>query len=231
LKDRFRHIFFDLDHTLWDFERNSEETIAELFDELALADRISSARAVYESFRTVNRSLWDAYHLDHISKEELRKRRFEMVLEQHGLKDDDLANRFSDMYLAICPTKSYLLPNVKEVLNYLSGHYYIHLISNGFEETTSQKLISSDLTAYFITVCTPSHSGYKKPNAQMFHYALQNANAEANTSLMVGDDLEADVLGAKRFGMAQVYYNPEKKAHEHQVTFEIERLEELKDIL
>lgn len=227
----YRHIFFDLDHTLWDFERNSEETIHELFDELQLADRISSSKLVYNAFSSVNRYLWNEYHFDRISKEELRKRRFEMVLEQNGVKDEMLAEKLSDMYLEICPQKPHLVPNVQEILDYLRPNYKLHLISNGFQEVTEQKLQGSSLRSYFNTICTPSSCGHKKPEKEIFLHALLQADAEAKNSIMIGDDLEADILGAKGCNIHQIYYNPSNHKHPHEITFEIRDMAELKKIL
>jgi putative hydrolase of the HAD superfamily len=228
---KYEHLFFDLDHTLWDFERNSQETIYELFTALQLGKLIPSAADVYTSFKEINRFLWDEYHLDKISKEALRKRRFEMVLEQNGVRDESLAEEFSDLYLERCPQKSYLIPHTIEILDYLKDRYMLHVLSNGFEETTKQKLASSALGTYFKTVCTPSHSGYKKPDSEMFLFAMQMANATVSNSLMIGDDLQADILGAKKCGISQVYFNPEQKKHEHLLSYEIKSILELKELL
>lgn len=227
----YRHIFFDLDHTLWDFERNSEETIHELFDELKLAPILSSPASIYNSFSQVNRYLWHEYHFDRITKEELRKRRFEMVLEQNGLKDESLAEKLSEMYIEICPQKPHLLPHVKEILDYLQPKYTLHLISNGFQEITALKLRGSSLSHYFTTVSTPTSCGHKKPAKEIFLHALSLANAQTYNSIMIGDDLEADILGAKGCGIDQVYFNPFENNHQHHITFEIKDLKELKNFL
>ena len=227
----YRHIFFDLDHTLWDFERNSEETIYELFEELRLASRIRSPKLVYTSFSKVNRFLWNEYHSDRISKEELRRRRFEMVLEQNGVRDESLAEKLSNMYIEICPHKPHLLPNALETLDYLHKKYTLHLISNGFQEVTELKLLGSSLQHFFKTVCTPSSCGHKKPEKEIFLYALNQAKANVQESIMIGDDLEADILGAKECGMHQIYFNPLCNTHSYQFTFEIKDMIELKKIL
>ncbi len=228
---KYEHLFFDLDHTLWDFERNSAETIHEVYDRLNLAEFIPFPEKVYASFQKINRHLWDEYHLNLISKEELRTRRFEMVLEQHGVDDPVLAETFSELYLSICPQKTHLIPHALEILEYLKDRYHLHVLSNGFEETTQQKLNATALRNYFKTVCTPSHSGYKKPEPEMFLFAMKQANASISNSLMIGDDLQADILGAKKCGIPQVYFNPDQKAHEHVVTHEIKSILELKILL
>jgi len=228
---KYEHIFFDLDHTLWDFERSSAETIQELYYDLKISEYIPSQERVYNSFKKINRLLWDAYHLDKITKEELRKRRFEMVLEENGVYNETLAERFSDLYLEICPTKPHLLPNTLEALDYLAGKYTLHVLSNGFEETTLLKIKSSFVEKYFRTVCTPCQSGYKKPHLAMFQYAMDLGKCTSENAIMIGDDLEADIIGAKRSGLDQVYFNPEAIAHSYQITYEIRKIEEVKTFL
>lgn len=230
---KYQHIFFDLDHTLWDFERNSEETISELFHELKMAERgVASAKSLYLSFERANREAWDLYHLNLIGKEELRISRFIRTLAENGIPDHpELAEMMAQFYLAVCPTKPHLFEGSIEILDHLVSKYPLHLISNGFAETTEMKVKGSDITKYFKTVITPTHSGYKKPEKEMFLYALDLANCKPEQAIMIGDDLHADILGAKNAGIDQVYFNPNKKSHDLNVTFEISKLEELKVIL
>lgn len=217
---------------MWDFERNSEETIRELFHDLKMFERgVASAEGLYRSFERANREAWDLYHLDLIGKEELRISRFIKALEENGLSDPELAETMAQHYLAICPTKPHLLEGSIEILEYLFQKYPLHLISNGFAETTEMKVKGTAITKYFQTVITPTHSGFKKPEKEMFSFALKMANAKAEKVLMIGDDLQADILGAKNAGIDQVFFNPSKRSHDVSVTFEIRRLEELKSIL
>jgi len=229
----YNHIFFDLDHTLWDFERNSEETISELFHELKMAERgVTSAKSLYQSFERANREAWDLYHLNQIDKEELRISRFIRTLAENGIPDHrELAELMAQFYLAVCPTKPHLFEGSIEILDHLVSKYPLYLISNGFSETTEMKVKGSDITKYFKTVITPTHSGFKKPEKEMFLYALAKANCSPEQAIMIGDDLQADIIGAKNVGIDQVFFNPNKKNHELSVTFEISKLEELKAIL
>lgn len=228
----YQHIFFDLDHTLWDFERNSEETITELYQFLKMDDAgIPSARKLYESFEKANRWAWNQYHLDLLDKESLRINRFQMALAENGVQDNGLAESMSHHYLDICPTKKHLVPGSLEILGYLGEKFKLHLISNGFAEITRQKIENTGLEIYFQSVTTPSHSGYKKPQKEMFMYALQKASCMTNEALMIGDDVEADVLGAQRCGIDQVFFNPSKQANEAKSTFEIYDLSQLRHFL
>ncbi len=227
----YHHLFFDLDHTLWDFERNSEETISELFQELKMAERgVVSAKSLYQSFERANRKAWDLYHQNLMDKETLRISRFVTSLKENGVQDEELAEKMAQLYLKICPTKPHLFPNTVEILDFLVEKYPLHLISNGFSETTLMKVQNTVLHKYFKSVTTPTHSGYKKPEREMFEFALLQGNCQPQHAIMIGDDLEADILGAQRCGIDQVYFNPEKKSHQIEVTFEIENLVELKQI-
>ena len=228
---KYEHIFFDLDHTLWDFEKNSEETICELFEKLNLKDRINSAFSLYKSFEKANRWVWDQYHKDLLGKEAFRSLRFDMALAENGITDPDLSLKISDLYVKICPSKPHLLPGSVEVLTSLSDKYVLHLISNGFEETTLMKVETTLLTKFFRTITTPTHSGYKKPHNLMFEYALSKAKCTANQSVMIGDDLEADILGARQYGMDAIYFNPSGSLHQETITHEIRQIKELLNIL
>ncbi len=228
---KYEHIFFDLDHTLWDFERNSEETITEIYQKLNLQQRINSAIDLYRSFEKANRWVWDQYHKDLLGKDAFRSLRFDLALSEHNIKDEKLSIELSELYLKVCPTKPHLLPNSIEVLTILKEKYFLHLISNGFEETTLQKVETTSLKKFFQTITTPSHSGYKKPHGLMFDFAIKKAGCMAKDSIMIGDDLEADVLGAKSFGMDCVYFNPYQVEHKEVVTFEIKNIKELLEIL
>ena len=228
----YQQLYFDLDHTLWDFERNSEETIAELYVSLKMEERgIPSARHLYESFQKANRWAWDQYHMDLLDKETLRINRFQIALAENGVDDEALSESMARFYLDVCPTKPHLVQGSIEILDYLAGKFPLHLISNGFAETTKMKVQNTPLSRYFHSVTTPTESGYKKPEMGMFLFALKQGNCLPEHALMIGDDLEADILGAQRCGMDQVYYNPEKKSHSAKTTYEIHSLDELKRIL
>ena len=227
---KYNHIFFDLDHTLWDFEKNSEETIEEIYNKLDLQSRIKSAHELYKSFEKANRWVWDQYHKDLLGKEAFRSLRFDLALSEHNIKDEKLSLILSELYLKICPTKPHLIPDSVNVLTILKEKYILHLISNGFEEITMQKVETTLLQKFFQTITTPSQSGYKKPHKQMFEFAINAAGCIAGESIMIGDDLEADVLGAKRFGMDCIYFNPCQVMHQEDVTYEIKSINELLSI-
>lgn len=228
----YETLFLDLDHTLWDFETNSKEALSELADKYKLIEKgIPSFDHFLSEYFLINELLWEEYRKNKISKEALRYDRFHLALKKYQIDDFDLATSIGNDYVAIAPYKTNLFPHAIEVLEYLKGKYDLHIITNGFEETQHLKLKNSKLDPYFNHIITSERSGFKKPDERMFHFSLELAKAKPETSLMIGDSLEADVLGAKNVGMHQVYFNPEGKGHNEELTHEIKSLNELMNIL
>jgi putative hydrolase of the HAD superfamily len=228
----YHHLFFDLDHTLWDFEKNAEETLRTLFDHHNLARHGSfTVEQFIEHYSDVNHALWRLYQANKITQQQLRDVRFVRTLTRLGVAEADVPADISRQFTDILPRKSAVFPFTHEVLDYLKPKYQMHLITNGFEDIQYIKLASSGLTDYFGEVITSEASGYLKPDARMFAHALQLTGAAAKTSLMIGDNLECDVLGAGNAGIDQVYFNVDKRRHFAETTYEISCLSELKSIL
>lgn len=225
-----KHLFFDLDHTLWDFNKNSRETLSELFSELALSTRISSFIDFYDKYIEINEELWDLYRNDQITKEELRAVRFNKAFRYFGFEDENLAVELGDMYIQRCPLKGNLFEDCHSVLEYLQSKYILHIITNGFEEVQAVKMSSCDLEGYFTEVITSEGAGVRKPNPKIFEYALQTSGAKPSESVMIGDSLEVDCIAAEKMGMRAVFFNPEKKSENKKVSYEIAHLKELLDI-
>lgn len=229
---KYKHLFFDLDRTLWDFETNSHESLTELFHEHDLANKgIDSHHEFIKEYKRINEHYWGLYRLGQIEKEELRTVRFQRTLEHFDIIDIDLAHKVGQDYLEVTPKKPGLLPNAIEVLDALQTRYCLHIITNGFEEVQEVKMQHSGLQGYFDEVITSERVGKKKPDPDVFRFALDLAKAKSNESLMIGDDLPVDVLGARECGMDQIYFNPEKLSHREHVTYEISDLQELLEIL
>lgn len=226
---KYKHIFFDLDRTLWDFEGNSVETLKDLQRQFKL-DYIDESE-FRETFHFFNELHWKMFREGRIKKEGLRKERFNDTLKKFGIVDNSLSARLSEEYIRLGPTKSGLMPYAKEVLERLKHHYTLYIITNGFLEVQSRKMNSSGIESYFKKVISSEMASASKPAKGIFEYALSSANAKKNESIMVGDDLELDILGAKKFGIDQVYFNPSALTHIEKVTFEIKSLLELSDIL
>ncbi|GAA4359817.1 YjjG family noncanonical pyrimidine nucleotidase [Hymenobacter saemangeumensis] len=228
----YRHLFFDLDHTLWDFEKNADETLRTLYDQHSLARHGSfTVDEFIKVYSDINHALWRLYQGNKISQEQLRSARFVRTLTKLGVAEEDVPADISRQFTDLLPHKSAVFPFTHEVLAYLKPRYRLHLITNGFKDIQHIKLASSNLTPYFEEVVTSECSGCLKPDPRIFAHALERAGATAAESLMIGDNLECDVLGACNAGIDQVYFNPEKRRHFNQVTHEISCLSELKRIL
>ncbi len=228
----YRHLFFDLDHTLWDFDRNAGETLHTLFD-LHNLGRYGTftVEEFIARYQDVNHALWRLYQANKISQTQLRATRFVRTLTRLGVPEAEIPAEISAQFTEMLPQKKAVFPHTHETLAYLQTKYQLHLITNGFNDIQYLKLESSDLTKYFGQIITSEHSGCLKPDPQMFAHALQAAGATAQESLMVGDNLECDVLGAYNAGIDQVYFNPARRSHRMQITYEIASLDELRRFL
>jgi len=228
----YKHIFFDLDNTLWDFERNSTETLHEMYHKFELsALGVSSPEFFIRTYQERNIMMWEQYRLGKIDKDTLRNKRFELTFWDMGLDSSLVPRSMADEYLLVAPKKNYLFPHAHEVLSYLREKYRLHIITNGFVEAQYIKLEAADLSKYFDEIIISEHTGFKKPDVNIFNHAAEKANATAKECLMVGDGLEVDVVGAQNAGWDAVYFNPAKTSHEQKPTYEISSLDELKNFL
>ncbi|MGV3538710.1 MAG: YjjG family noncanonical pyrimidine nucleotidase [Rufibacter sp.] len=228
----YRHLFFDLDHTLWDFEKNSEETLHHLYDHFNL-DQLGdfSRDSFYRKYSFINQRLWDLYHKGKITQQELREKRFVKCLTGLGVAEADVPEGLGEAFTTICPTKTAVFPFTHDVLGYLKEKYVLHIITNGFKDVQYIKMKSSGLDTYFSEVITSECINCTKPDKRIFQHALQRAGVTAQESLMIGDSLEADILGAMNAGMDAVFFNPEKKKPRLRPTYVVSCLSELKTFL
>lgn len=225
-----KHIFFDLDHTIWDFDRNANETLLELYEVYQLKNLgLSCAHTFIQCYTANNHRLWQRYHLGEITKETLRQERFRTTFLELGVEPEFVPHQFEDDYVRISPTKTNLFEGAAKVLTYLQQKYKLHIISNGFKETTLTKMELSGLNPYFKNVIISEDVGVNKPSPLIFEYALEQAMALKNESIMIGDSLEADIRGAQSFGMQAIFFNPLKIEKPTDVEWQIHRLEELLD--
>jgi putative hydrolase of the HAD superfamily len=228
----YQHIFFDLDHTLWDFERCSCETLEELFETYQLSGFAPiTLEKFVETFRTINRSLWTQYSSGQISQQELRKTRFIRILNELNIADASIAQRLADEYIRLCPLKPHLLPYAREVLEYLQDKYVLHIITNGFADIQSVKMQSASITGFFKEIITSEKAGCQKPNRKIFDYALQQTKAHPKHCIMIGDSLDSDIQGAINAEIDHVFFNYEHITHQATPTYEIKCLSELKQLL
>jgi len=229
--NNLKHIFFDLDHTLWDFEKNSQETLKDLFIELDLNLQIESFERFMKKYREINNRYWNLYRQNIVTKEQVRNGRFKDTLDFFKLSNsNDLSIQLGDKYIMISPTKTNLFPNTHQVLSQLKEKYQLHIITNGFKEVQYTKLEKSNLMQYFEVVVCSEETGKKKPHKDVFNLALSRAKTLPEESLMIGDNLEADIIGANKVGMKTVWFNPDQKQTKSNVV-QIQDLIELSTIL
>jgi putative hydrolase of the HAD superfamily len=232
MEKKYKHIFFDLDHTLWDFERNAEETKQELFINLGLEEKgIPSYEAFRSKYVVINTGLWALYRDGRIEKDDLNFKRFYLTLCEFGVEDPDLGAAMAKGFIDGISNKTYLFPYAKEILEYLYPKYLLYVITNGFEEVQFSKLKNSGMDRFFTNIITSEEAGVKKPDSEIFKYALQKVKAEIKDSLMIGDDLEVDIGGARDIGMDQLFVNHNGVVHSDAITFEVAHLKEIEMFL
>jgi len=230
---KYRHLFFDLDHTLWDFETNSRLTLDTLYTSLSLEQRgIDDFDRFHKCYLEHNEKMWDRYRKGFIKVDELRWKRFWLTLLDFKIGDEKLARQMAVEFLDLLPTRTALFPDTLTVLDYLKDKgYTMHLITNGFEKTQHSKLEYSGIAPYFVEVITSEGSNSLKPHKEIFDYALSKAKTIATDSIMIGDDPEVDIKGAKNAGLDQIYVNHINKKIDFTPTYTVYNLKELMGIL
>jgi len=229
---KYKCVFFDLDHTLWDYEENSKQTLYELFHSYNLRQRgVPDAESFYKRFRSVNLALWDLYDLNQIDQQYIRQERFKQVLAHFSAYTSELSESLTVVYLDQCPRKANLVPHAKEVLEYLTADYSLTVVTNGFDEIQHVKLSSGNLLPFFNHIITSQKAGHRKPSQKIFQFALNANNIRCSDAVMIGDNLITDIGGAKNASIDSIFYNPERVTHATPVKHEISCLSELKKIL
>ena len=228
----YKDLFFDLDHTIWDFELNSKETLWDLHQKYALeAKGIDNFDVFYSHYSMHNHRLWDRYTKGFMKQEELRWKRIYLSLLDYKIADEALSKEMSVDYLDILPNKKNLFPYTIEILDYLKNkNYKMHLITNGFESVQFKKIKNSHLADYFTEVITSEASNSLKPNKEIFDYALKVSNAKLETSIMIGDNEAADIQGAINAGMDSIFVNHLQIQPTVPATHTITHLKELENI-
>ncbi len=206
---KYKHLFFDLDHTLWDFDANSRQTLEEIYDELNLNEKgVDDFSAFHRNYLTHNDKLWDRYRKGFIKSDELRWKRMWLTLLDFKIADEPLAKEMSAKFLDGLPTRKLLFPHTIEILEYLRAKdYLLHLITNGFENVQHHKIRNAGIDNYFTEVITSEGSNSLKPQKEIFEFAFKKSGALPNESIMIGDTIEADILGGYNAGIDQVHVN------------------------
>jgi putative hydrolase of the HAD superfamily len=225
----YKHLLFDLDHTLWDFEANARATLQELHLRHELEKKgITDFDLFHKTYLAHNEKLWERYRNGQIKQQELRFKRMWLTLLDFKIADETLTNEISTAFLDLLPKRTLLFPYAKEILQYLVDKgYMLHLVTNGFDATQHCKLDSSGLKKYFTEVITSECSNSLKPHKEIFEFTFQRCCAKPEECIMIGDSFEADILGAMNAGIDQVHVNFENKPTPVKPTYTIHALKEL----
>ena len=199
------NIFFDLDHTLWDFDKNSDLTFFKILKKNDISIDVSKFLNCYHP---INRKYWEMYRVNKVSKADLRYYRLSDTFKKLNYDINDyIINQLAIDYIEHLSDFNHLIPETLTVLELLKSKYKMHIITNGFKEVQKRKLQKSDLIQYFKTVTISEDVGVKKPHKLIFNHALTAANANVESSIMIGDNFNADILGALGVGMKAIYYD------------------------
>ncbi|WP_299102679.1 YjjG family noncanonical pyrimidine nucleotidase [uncultured Winogradskyella sp.] len=205
MKNRIKHVFFDLDHTLWDFDKNSGLTFDKIFKLNKIEIDTKDFLSVYEP---INLKFWKLYREEKVTKSALRYGRLKEAFDGVNMSvEDDLINLLSDAYIDHLSSFNHLFEGTFETLNYLKEKYVLHIITNGFHEAQEKKMATSNIKQYFKTITDSEMVGVKKPNPKIFNFALELAQAKPSESIMIGDSLEADIEGAHNIGMDTIHFD------------------------
>ncbi len=221
LKKNYSHLFFDLDHTLWDTDTNAKKSLVEMYALFGLDKLgIASCDVFVEKYLAINHRLWDDYSKGKIEKTYLRSGRFELTLECFGIKNKELIEPLANYFVSKTPYHRALLPFTRELLEYLQPKYKLYIITNGFKEAQHTKLRSSSIDHFFSDVFISEEVGWHKPNPEIFRHAVEKTNAKLENCLMIGDNPETDMEGAIAAKMDCVYLNVHKTQHRLPVSYE-----------
>ena len=221
-----QHIFFDLDHTLWDFDKNSELAFSKIFHNRSLAIDII---AFIEAYVPINQAVWKLYQKDIITSDELRFMRLQQSFQaiNFNITNDDMDQIAAD-YINFLPENNILFDGAHQVLAYLKKNYVLHIITNGFADVQNKKLLNSNISQYFSTITNSETANAKKPSAVIYNHALSVANAHKQESIMIGDCLDADVNGAINFGIDAIFVNHNKITVDNNL-YQVQHLLQLQD--
>ena len=224
-------LFFDLDHTLWDFEKNSKISLETNFQEFRFERFFDSFEQFFALYHEKNKELWALYRKNEITKDFLTKERFLFPLKKVGAESEELALQFGEKYLETLARQTHLIEGCLETLEYVKGKYQLYVLSNGFREVQYKKLKNSQILHFFDGVILSDDIGINKPDIRLFQHALHRAKCDARACAFVGDDWEADIVGAKNAGIDQVFFNPQRRKTPFAATYDIKKLIKIKEIL
>lgn len=229
---KYRHVFFDLDRTLYDFDKSTRQTFFELYEKFNLhKNGVKDFDEFLALYHENNLELWAQYRDGKIKKKFLNVERFHVTLKHFGIDDRAFAGRFASEYVLESPKKKTLFPGAVDAIEYLYERYKLHIITNGFDEVQQVKMSANGLNKYFTSITTSEEAGAKKPSEKIFIHALVKAGASADESLMIGDDYLVDIEGARNVGMDQMLFIPDGPREEYDCTYVISSFGEIPHLL
>ncbi|MDG1741725.1 MAG: YjjG family noncanonical pyrimidine nucleotidase [Crocinitomicaceae bacterium] len=226
-----KHLFFDLDHTLWDFETNSKIALDHIYAQLNLDERMRSFQSFYTTYKKINGKLWNSYGQGKITKDVLRVKRFDDTLKSFQVNDRALAEEIAELYVGTSPYQTQLFPGTKEVLTELEKDFELHIITNGFKEIQHIKLENSGILHHFDVIVCSEDIGKNKPAPEIFHHAMERAKTVASESLMIGDNYKTDIVGATRAGIPAILFDPHRSYRDGIHEWHIHTLDRIPDLI
>jgi len=229
---KYKFLFFDLDHTLWDYHANATEALNQLYIKYKLGDYFESPDELISRFNQHNDNLWEDYRQGKIKKEELRHKRFRDTFCEKGFKNNVLTMEISDLYMEITPRLNTLFPNAIDTLKYLADRGYdMYILTNGFLKTQEIKMENVGIDKYFIKIFSSDELGINKPHKEFFHWVISSLHASKKDCIMIGDDEKVDVGGAKNYGIDAVWFNSLNEDQSEKAIHTISDLVQLKTFL
>ncbi len=238
---KYNHLFFDLDRTLWDFDTNNRNALLDTYQNFDFVVYMGVRHALplhqnfdfetfFSTYKIINKMLWEAYGRGQIKKELLHVNRFYLTFKELNVDDLLMATQFAEAYRENVPKQNALMPHAKEVLEFLKPNFKLYVITNGFKEFQYRKLQSSGIMHFFDDVFISEDIGFQKPHIAFFEHVLQKTGAKKDECLIIGDDMRSDIQGAKNIGIDCVLYNPTNE-NDLEPEYRINSLWELKGIL
>jgi len=225
---KIKHIFFDLDHTLWDFDKNSKHTFEKIFIDNEIDLHID---VFLDCYIPINTNYWKLYRENNISKDKLRYGRLNDTFKALQLDvSTKIIYKLSDDYIKFLSSFNFLIEGTIPILQYLKTKYELHIITNGFQEVQNLKLINSNIDGFFNTITNSEMAGVKKPHQKIFQLAINKARTDFSSSIMIGDNLEADIQGSLDVGMDAILFNYHKISVPNGI-ISVDKLNQLKDFL
>jgi putative hydrolase of the HAD superfamily len=231
MKKQYQHILFDLDRTIWDFEKNSKEAIQEIYSHFKIERFQPDFDIFFNTYHSINEELWEKYKIGQISKKELSETRFARTFKSFGFDGTNEGKQAGEMYLELSVNKKHTFEGAHESISQLCNTYKLHIITNGFKEVQERKLINCNLRQYFDTIITSEDAGFQKPDNRIFEYAFEQTGSHNRNAIIIGDDENTDIKGAINVEMDSIWFNPNGNKSTIKATHQISSLNELISIL